>query len=69
MTKKIGPHAEIGVCDQCAVDSNFSKKPVRRLIPTDNIYLCLTHWEDARDTIEEGLEENQLDLLPFIRAI
>lgn len=63
----VGPETEIGICDECAIPNvhhTLQKKlPVRRLIPEDNIYLCINHWESARNN------PGCLPLEPFLRSI
>lgn len=61
----VGPESEVGICYDCATkELDKRKKPVRRIDPKDNYYLCKDHWEELR-TCED--EEERMDVPPFLR--
>ena len=62
----VGPESEIGVCDNCAFEKNFTKVPIRRIDKHDNIYLCKQHYEELRN---HWNSEIRMDLPPFLRKI
>jgi hypothetical protein len=49
MKTHLGLKGEVGLCDQCVNEGNFTKRPVKR-IEEDNIYFCKLHWEQYKES-------------------
>lgn len=62
----VGPEVEMGVCDDCVSQGKPKRVvPLRRLMETDNLYLCRDHWDACRDLIDAKIQD---EMKPFLRA-